>query len=90
MPLDPTMPAPSTAQRGSAMPRLLGGMSVFTLLMTIPQVLTIWLGHEAAGVSVASWGAYLPTSVSAFLHSLEGMRTSPSPWAFRIYESTPS
>jgi hypothetical protein len=25
--------------------RLLGGMSFFTMLMTIPQVLTIWFGH---------------------------------------------
>ena len=24
-------------------------MSLFTMLMTIPQVLTIWLGHQAAG-----------------------------------------
>jgi len=32
--------------------RLLGGMSFFTMLMTIPQVLTIWFGHQAAGVSL--------------------------------------
>jgi len=25
--------------------RLLGGMSLFTMLMTIPQVLTIWFSH---------------------------------------------
>jgi uncharacterized protein with PQ loop repeat len=34
-------------------------MSVFTLLMTIPQVLTIWIGRQAAGVSILSWSAYL-------------------------------
>jgi hypothetical protein len=39
--------------------RMLGGMSVFTMLMTIPQVLTIWFGHQAAGVSLLSWSAYL-------------------------------
>jgi len=44
--------------------RLLGGMSVFTMLMTIPQVLTIWIGRQAAGVSLLSWSAYL---ASAFL-----------------------
>ena len=71
MPLDPIMPAPSTAQHGSAMPRLLGGMSVFTLLMTIPQVLTIWLGHEAAGVSVASWSAYLLSAVLWFWYGIQ-------------------
>ena len=71
MPLDPIMPAPSMAQHGSAMPRLLGGMSVFTLLMTIPQVLTIWLGHEAAGVSVASWSAYLLSAVLWFGYGIQ-------------------
>jgi uncharacterized protein with PQ loop repeat len=70
MPIDPTTPA-STAQQGSAMPRLLGGMSVFTLLMTIPQVLTIWLGHEAAGVSVASWSAYLLSAVLWFWYGIQ-------------------
>src|SRR5437867_10717007 len=63
MPIDPTTPAASSAQQESTLRRLLGGMSVFTLLMTIPQVLTIWRGHEAAGVSVASWSAYLHSAV---------------------------
>ena len=39
--------------------RILGGMSVFSMLMTIPQVWTIWVNREAAGVSLASWSAYL-------------------------------
>lgn len=34
------------------MTRLLAAMSIFTMLMTLPQVLTIWVGHQAAGVSV--------------------------------------
>ena len=46
--------------------RLLGDMSIFTLLMTIPQVLTIWLGRQAAGVSVWSWGAYLLSALLWF------------------------
>ncbi len=71
MPLDPTTPAAFTAQHGAAMPRLLGGMSVFTLLMTIPQVLTIWLGHEAAGVSVASWSAYLLSALLWFWYGIQ-------------------
>jgi hypothetical protein len=31
--------------------------------MTIPQVLTIWFGHQAAGVSLLSWSAYLVSAV---------------------------
>jgi len=50
--------------RGDALfGRVLGGMSIFTMLMTVPQVLTIWVGHQAAGVSVISWSAYLLSAV---------------------------
>ncbi|HSC78028.1 MAG TPA: hypothetical protein VLB32_05640 [Candidatus Acidoferrales bacterium] len=45
------------------MNRLLGSLSIFTMLMTIPQVLTIWLSQQAAGVSMLSWGAYLVSAV---------------------------
>jgi uncharacterized protein with PQ loop repeat len=41
------------------------------MLMTIPQVLTIWIGHQAAGVSILSWSAYL---ISAFLWLLFGLQ----------------
>ena len=50
---------------------LMGGMSVFTMIMTVPQVLAIWVGHQAAGVSILSWSAYL---VSALLWLLFGIR----------------
>jgi uncharacterized protein with PQ loop repeat len=46
-------------------------MSVFTLLMTLPQVLTIWVGHQAAGVSVWSWGAYFLSALLWFAYGLE-------------------
>jgi uncharacterized protein with PQ loop repeat len=50
--------------------KLLGGMSMFTLLMTVPQVLTIWLGREATGVSVWSWSAYLLSALLWFWYGL--------------------
>jgi uncharacterized protein with PQ loop repeat len=43
--------------------RLLGAMSVFTMMMTIPQVLTIWVGHNAGGVSILTWGTYFFSAV---------------------------
>lgn len=61
---DPTTPAGHASRSDAILSRVLGGMSVFTMLMTVPQVLTIWVGHQAAGVSVISWSAYL---LSAFL-----------------------
>ena len=57
--------------RATALRRVLGFMSVVTMLMTIPQVLTIWLRHEAAGVSVISWGAYLASAALWLWYGLE-------------------
>jgi uncharacterized protein with PQ loop repeat len=50
--------------------RFMGGMSAFTLLMTVPQVWTIWVNQQAAGVSILSWGAYLLSAVLWFWFGL--------------------
>jgi uncharacterized protein with PQ loop repeat len=50
---------------------LIWGLSIFTMVMTIPQILTIWLDHRAAGVSALSWSAYL---ASAFVWFWYGLR----------------
>src|SRR5262249_41153681 len=52
-------PTAHTLHSDTLLRRLLGYMSLFTMLMTIPQVLTIWFNHQAAGVSLLSWSAYL-------------------------------
>jgi hypothetical protein len=51
--LDPMPPAAQDTHVDATLRGLLGGMSVFTMLMTIPQVLTIWVGHQAAGVDLS-------------------------------------
>jgi uncharacterized protein with PQ loop repeat len=61
----PTL-AVDTSQPDATLRRLLGGMSIFTMVMTIPQVLTVWLSHQAAGVSLLSWSAYLVSAVLWF------------------------
>jgi len=61
---DPASCAAPAPRPDALLTKALAGMSIFTLLMTVPQVLTIWLSREAAGVSVLSWSAYL---LSAFL-----------------------
>lgn len=43
--------------------RLLPVLSLFTMVMTVPQVLTIWLQREAGGISVLSWVSYLVAAV---------------------------
>ncbi|MBL0143733.1 MAG: hypothetical protein IPP91_16895 [Betaproteobacteria bacterium] len=68
---DPKTPEGVTLPSGTVFSRLLGGMSVFTMLMTVPQVLTIWVGHQAAGVSVVSWSAYLLSAILWFWYGLQ-------------------
>jgi len=53
------------------MQQLLGGMSIFTLLMTVPQIYAIWASRQAAGVSLLSWAAYW---ISAFVWFVYGVR----------------
>jgi len=67
-------PANAVAAASSMDPKLrglLGGMSIFTMVMTIPQVWAIWVGHQASGVSILSWSASL---VSALLWLWFGIR----------------
>ncbi len=68
---DSTTPAAHASRSDTVLRRLLGGMSIFTMLMTIPQVLTIWVGHQAAGVSILSWSAYLVSAVLWFWFGIQ-------------------
>jgi uncharacterized protein with PQ loop repeat len=52
------------------MQRLLGGLSLFTLVMTVPQIVTIWVGRQAAGVSLLSWSAYWLSALVWFWYGL--------------------
>ena len=66
----PTPPAAHVSISDTALRRALGGMSVFTILMTAPQIWTIWVGHQAAGVSILTWSAYLLSALLWFWHGL--------------------
>jgi uncharacterized protein with PQ loop repeat len=68
--LNPLPPTARPTHFDAMFRRFLGGMSVFTMLMTIPQVLAIWVGHQAAGVSIVSWSGYLVSAVVWFLHGV--------------------
>lgn len=67
---DQTTPTLRAFLQEKVMRRLLGSLSIFTMLMTIPQVLTIWIGHQAAGVSLLSWTAYLISAVLWFWYGI--------------------
>ena len=64
MPPNPITPLRYDSISERMIKRLLGSLSLFTLIMTIPQVLTIWVGRRAAGVSLLSWSAYLLSGAS--------------------------
>ena len=67
----PTTPTGAATGSDTTLRRLLGGMSAFSMFMTIPQVLTIWVRHEAAGVSVVSWSAYLLSAILWFWFGMQ-------------------
>jgi uncharacterized protein with PQ loop repeat len=60
---DPANAAAAASSLDARLRGLLWAMSVFTMIMTIPQVLAIWVGHQAAGVSILSWSAYLASAL---------------------------
>jgi uncharacterized protein with PQ loop repeat len=59
------------AQADTRLRRVLGGMSVVSMLMTMPQVWIIWAQHQAAGVSVVSWSAYLLSAALWFWYGVQ-------------------
>ena len=71
--MHPTHPPPQVppAPANKSMTYLLGGLSIFTMVMTIPQVLTVWIGHQTAGVSLISWSAYLISALVWFWYGIQ-------------------
>lgn len=64
-------PGPFPKSSTTRFDRLLYALSVITILMTVPQVFSIWLHRTAEGVSVSTWGTYL---VSACVWLVHGIR----------------
>lgn len=63
--------APLPPSSATALEKILRSLSVVTMLMTVPQVYTIWVARNASGVSILSWASYL---VSACLWFVYGFR----------------
>jgi uncharacterized protein with PQ loop repeat len=55
----------------SALERVLRVLSGLTMLMTVPQVLTIWIGRTAGGVSLVSWASYLVSACLWFVYGVQ-------------------
>ena len=63
---DPASTASHESPADKKLRTLMGGISVFTMVMTVPQVLTIWIGQHAAGVSLLTWSTYLLSAMIWF------------------------
>lgn len=51
--------------------RIVRLLSALTMLMTVPQILTIWIGGDAAGVSLVSWASYLFAACLWFIYGIQ-------------------
>lgn len=65
-----TARAPAAGER-SLLDKVLPVMSVFTMVMTVPQVWSVWVQGQTAGVSLLSWGAYLLSACLWFFYGLQ-------------------
>ena len=61
----PGTPAPS------ALEKFLRVLSVVTMMMTVPQVVAVWVGPDAGGVSLLSWAAYLFSACLWFVYGFQ-------------------
>lgn len=62
---------PPNLQPATGLEKALRVLSVFTMLMTVPQVLTIWVGRDAGGVSLVSWVSYLFSACLWFVYGVQ-------------------
>lgn len=60
-----------SAVAGQGLKRVLRFFSMFTMAMTVPQVVAVWTTAHVVGVSIASWLAYF---CSACLWLVYGLR----------------
>ena len=71
MPPHPTTSSIRTPPPQWLINRLLVGLSIFTMVMTVLQALAIWVAHRTAGISVLTWTGYLVSAAVWLSHGLE-------------------
>jgi len=55
----------------SGLEKVLRSLSIITMLMTVPQVFTVWVGRNAGGVSLVSWASYLIAACLWFVYGIQ-------------------
>ena len=62
-------PVPTTSK--TSFDRVLYAFSIITILMTIPQVLSVWMNRSAEGVSIITWSTYFVSACVWLVHGLK-------------------
>lgn len=57
--------------RPSRLERILRFLSFATMVMTVPQILTIWIEGNVGGISLISWISYLFTACLWFVYGMQ-------------------
>lgn len=65
-----TVCPPENAPPPTAIEKLLRALSVVTMLMTVPQVLSVWR-DGSQGVAVLTWVTYLFSAVAWLIYGLQ-------------------
>src|SRR3954453_13121444 len=55
----------------SGLERLLRLLSIATMVMTVPQITTIWIGGNVGGISLVSWSSYLFSACLWFVYGVQ-------------------
>ena len=67
----PAVPFSKQLDSARELAKVLRFFSVLTMLMTVPQVVSVWKGSVVSGVSLPTWLTYL---LSAFLWLVYGIK----------------
>lgn len=67
MPCDGQAVCPADSAPPTPLEKALRVMSVVTMLMSIPQAVSVWTG-DARGVSALTWATYLLSAVAWFVY----------------------
>ena len=54
----------------SFLDKLVYFIGIFTPIITVPQIIEIWVNHNASGVSLISWAGYFVASVFWFAYGI--------------------
>ena len=67
----PAIPGLKSLQSARGLEKVLRAFSLLIMVMTVPQVVTVWTGPTVRGVSLVTWLSYL---LSAVLWLFYGIR----------------